>query len=90
MKITTTEQMFKEDKEATSLYGIPALLLMENAATECISIIDKEFGFNGKKVLVVCGGGNNGGDGLAIARKLFCTGINVSIFKAFDENGLKE
>ena len=90
MKIVTTEQMFKEDKEATSVYGIPALLLMENAATECINIIDKEIGFDNKKVLVVCGSGNNGGDGLAIARKLFCKGINVFIFKAFDENGLKD
>lgn len=90
MKIVTTEQMFKEDTEATSIYGIPALLLMENAATECIKIIENEFSFNNKKVLVVCGGGNNGGDGLAIARKLFIKEINVSVFKAFNETGLKE
>ena len=90
MKIVTADIMRAEDTAASEIYNIPSLLLMENAATETVAVMEKELELNGKKLLVVCGGGNNGGDGLAIARKLFCKGYDVSIFACFSETGLTE
>jgi NAD(P)H-hydrate epimerase len=56
--------------------GVPSLLLMENAAMSLTRLI-KDDGF--KSVLLLCGKGNNGGDGLACARQLFASGIEVTI-----------
>lgn len=55
------------DKQAIEEYNIPGILLMEHAAYHVFSELQKE---EGKKILIVCGPGNNGGDGLAIARQL--------------------
>lgn len=87
MKIVNTQQMKKEDKEATERYGIPSIILMENAASESVKYILEEYK-NVKSAAIVCGGGNNGGDGFAIARRLVCRGINVAIYKCFDETRL--
>ena len=84
MKIVNTQQMKKEDKEATERYGIPSIILMENAASESVKYILEEYK-NVKSAAIVCGGGNNGGDGFAIARRLVCRGINVAIYKCFEE-----
>src|SRR6185312_12545498 len=66
MKVLTVAQMNAVDR-ATVERGIPELILMENAAhrvVEYVSHLDRQ------RVVVVCGKGNNGGDGLAIARIL--------------------
>ena len=69
MKILSAAQMRELDRLTTVLHGVPSLLLMENAATRTVEVIEKKFGdVNNKRVLVVCGRGNNGGDGAAIAR----------------------
>lgn len=80
MKLVSIERMRREDKAATTDYGIPPIVLMENAATETVRIMEEKTCLKNKKILVVCGGGNNGGDGFAIARKLFCKGYDVSVF----------
>ena len=54
------------DKKAIEIVGIPSIVLMENAANEVFSKI-KDLG---QSFTVICGTGNNGGDGLAIGRKL--------------------
>ena len=79
MKIVTPEQMKNIDARAVQL-GVPSLLLMENAASAVVS----ELPTNAQTFLVVCGSGNNGGDGYAIARHLFCSGKQVYILKASD------
>ena len=77
MKVCTSEQMRLIDKKTEEIAGIPSIVLMENAAISCVSVILKEE--NLKKVLIFCGKGNNGGDGFAIARHLYSKGIDVEV-----------
>lgn len=77
MKICSSAQMREIDRTASSLGGIPSIVLMENAAFSCVSEIKK---LNPKKVGIFCGKGNNGGDGLAIARQLSIYGCDVEVF----------
>ena len=64
------------DEEAIKKYGIPSIILMENAARGIFEDIHKEW----NSFLVLCGKGNNGGDGLALARQLVTEGKNVKVF----------
>lgn len=64
------------DEEAIKKYGIPSIILMENAARGIFEDIHKEW----NSFLVLCGKGNNGGDGLALARQLITEGKNVKVF----------
>jgi NAD(P)H-hydrate epimerase len=66
MKILTVAQMNAVDR-ATVERGIPDIILMENAAHRVVEYIASA---NHQRIVVVCGKGNNGGDGLAIARML--------------------
>src|SRR5579862_5736073 len=80
MKILTAAQMRQVDRATTERYGIPSLLLMENAAMRTIEATEKEIGpIAGKHALIVCGRGNNGGDGAAIARGLHSRGALVTV-----------
>lgn len=75
MYVLPIEKCKELDKYTIEKIGIPSIVLMENAATEVVSkIINK-----GKGFLIVCGTGNNGGDGLAIARKLIISGKDVKV-----------
>jgi NAD(P)H-hydrate epimerase len=76
--IFTREQVRQVDKDAVEQYGIPSIVLMENAARQ---VADKAQAMLDatKRVLVLCGGGNNGGDGLAAARHLQNRGIDVTV-----------
>jgi hydroxyethylthiazole kinase-like uncharacterized protein yjeF len=70
LKILTPEQMNAVDR-ATVDAGIPGLILMETAAARCVEYLAERFApLEAHSILVVCGKGNNGGDGLAIARQL--------------------
>ena len=63
--------MREMDRRTIEDYGVPSLVLMENAALRVVDVIAERFGpLKGKRITVVCGKGNNGGDGLAIARHL--------------------
>ena len=69
----------KIDQCAINEYHIPSLVLMEQAAAECCRIIQNKEDPS-KKICVLCGQGNNGADGLAIARLLAHEGYEVSIY----------
>lgn len=69
--------------------GIPSLVLMERAALGVVDCIEKEC-LDFSRVLVVCGSGNNGGDGYAIARLLHLKGIMVDIFFVGKEESRSE
>ena len=87
MRILTVENSRHVEKLATER-GLSYLQLMDNAGSRCASIIKKTFeNTNRRKVLIVCGNGNNGGDGFVIARKLFQDDYDVNIMIA---NGLPE
>jgi len=70
------------DHYAINNLGIPSIVLMENAAISFMKHIDMSL----KNYLVICGKGNNGGDGYAIARHLHSAGKNVNIFSIGNEN----
>jgi NAD(P)H-hydrate epimerase len=69
--ILTAAEMRSVDA-ATIELGIPGIVLMENAAHRVMELLEREFApLNEQRIVVVCGKGNNGGDGLAIARQLY-------------------
>lgn len=70
MKILTAAEMRDVDAR-TIAAGIPGLILMENAAHRVVEALEREFApLREQRIIVFCGKGNNGGDGLAIARLL--------------------
>jgi len=89
MKVACVSEMRKLDKRAVEKYGIDEILLMENAGNAVFYAIEKEIGIKGKKILVLSGSGNNGGDGMVVARKFFSNGIEVKFFLLTEENKLK-
>ena len=66
------------DYEAIHEIGIPSLVLMEHAASQSVNVI-KQYISNKDKICVACGPGNNGADGLAIARLLSQEGYDAQI-----------
>jgi len=89
MKVSTVAQMRDLDKSAMEEFGISADLLMENAGQAAYSVILKELGITNKRFVVFCGAGNNGGDGLVIARKIHSNGGEVTVFLLGDETKFK-
>lgn len=80
MRILSAAQMREVDHLTTERYGLPGLLLMENAAAQTIAAVEKRYGsVKDKRSLIICGKGNNGGDGAAIARQLYAKGCRVRV-----------
>ncbi|MGE5417408.1 MAG: NAD(P)H-hydrate dehydratase [Acidobacteriota bacterium] len=81
MKIVSAEEMKNIDRRASEEYGIPSLILMENAGLRVVEVAENLLEkVARKRVVVVAGQGNNGGDGLVIARHLFNSGAAVDTF----------
>lgn len=81
MKTVTARQMKSLDNMAIKRFCIPALILMENAGRTASEEALKMLPRNGlRKVAILCGYGNNGGDGFVCARHLINKGIQVSIY----------
>ncbi len=73
-------QVRERDRRAIERFGIPSIVLMENAARHGADVaVEMLESFGGKRVLIVCGRGNNGGDGLAMARHLHNAGAVVGV-----------
>lgn len=79
--LPTGEQMRRADLYTIEEIGVPSMVLMERAALEVVRCMEEEQ-LDFRKVLVICGSGNNGGDGYAIARLLHLKGHDVTIFFA--------
>ncbi len=77
----TREQIRAVDRICVERYGIPGIVLMENAAR---ALCDAAVAMlpEGGRALIVCGGGNNGGDGYAVARHLHNAGVGVTLLAA--------
>jgi hydroxyethylthiazole kinase-like uncharacterized protein yjeF len=70
MKILTAEQMREIDRRTIEA-GVPSIILMENAACRFVEFLEREYKpLERRRIVVICGKGNNGGDGMAIARQL--------------------
>ena len=82
MLLGGNETTKKIDSFVINELKIPSIVLMENAAISFVKHIDE----NEDNFLIICGKGNNGGDGYAIARQLFSKGKNVKIFCISNEN----
>jgi NAD(P)H-hydrate epimerase len=76
----TRAQVREIDRRAIEQYHVPGIVLMENAARAVTdAALDMLRGVKVPSVQIVCGGGNNGGDGLAVARHLHNRGVVVDI-----------
>ncbi len=86
MRVVSAGQMRSIDANAINNFGIPGIVLMENAALAVVReiknilIINEKKSFRGLKAVIMVGKGNNGGDGLAIARHLTVLGMEVTAF----------
>src|SRR5215510_8341892 len=81
MRVLNSAQMREADRRTIEEIGIPSLVLMENAGRQVVAAIESVHGelLEGR-VAVLCGRGNNGGDGFVVARTLIQRGVDVSVF----------
>ncbi|MEM4482033.1 MAG: NAD(P)H-hydrate dehydratase [Desulfurococcaceae archaeon] len=79
IKACSVDEIKKIDELAPSL-GVDHLILMEDAGSAVYNMIVKEVGIHGKKFLVLAGTGNNGGDALVVARRIYAAGSSVDVF----------
>jgi NAD(P)H-hydrate epimerase len=80
----TRDQVRAIDRLAVERYHIPGLILMENAGRNAAQIIHERYGPAGR-AFVICGTGNNGGDGCVVARHLHNAGLSVRLLVTGDE-----
>ena len=81
MYLVTASEMRKMDQETIESFGLPGRILMENAGRGATRFLLEQLGdLSTKKIGVVAGRGNNGGDGFVIARYLSQKGIRVTVF----------
>ncbi len=81
MKALTAAQMREADRLTTERYGLPGIELMENAGAAIAEFLREKFAdIASRKILVLCGKGNNGGDGLVAARRLKDSGFAAVVF----------
>ena len=78
MRVVTSKQM-KEIERLSRYYGLTYRRLMENAGSAAAAFMRRTFPVEGLNCLVFCGRGNNGGDGLVVARKLYEYRANVLV-----------
>jgi NAD(P)H-hydrate epimerase len=88
MKLVTAATMREMDRRTIEEFKIPGIVLMENAALRVVeAIVERYSPLEGKGVAVLCGKGNNGGDGFAIARHLALRyGATVDVFSLQGEH----
>ncbi|GBC95342.1 Bifunctional NAD(P)H-hydrate repair enzyme Nnr [bacterium HR16] len=83
--LVTAEEMRQMDRRTIEEFGIPGLLLMENAGLQVVNHAEQRFGsWRGKRALVLCGGGNNGGDGMVVARHAVQRGAEALVVLVAD------
>lgn len=94
MRVVNAKQMREIEDRAIREFGIPSLLLMENAAYAVMQevrkiLVDRNPDLTGRKVTIFVGKGNNGGDGLAVARHLAMLEVDVTVYTFAKEEEFK-
>ncbi|HXT19338.1 MAG TPA: NAD(P)H-hydrate epimerase, partial [Thermoanaerobaculia bacterium] len=79
MRVLTAAAMREADERAIRGLGVPGLVLMENAAIGVVEALGDRFP-KAERVAILCGPGNNGGDGLALARHLVVRGYQPAVW----------
>ena len=77
--VLTRDEVRRIDAEAIATLGMPGIVLMEHAARGLCDVLQTRFA-SATKIIILCGPGNNGGDGFALARQLASHGLNPEIF----------
>ena len=80
VSVYITPNEMREIEESAERLGVPRLLLMENAGKSVADFIESRFGARGKRIAVIAGTGDNGGDGFVAARHLVAYGAGVQVF----------
>jgi len=81
MRVLNSAQMREADRRTIDDIGIPSLVLMENAGRQTVAAMEAVHSdLSERQVAVLCGRGNNGGDGFVVARTLAQRGVDVSVF----------
>src|SRR4029078_9152731 len=81
MRVLNTRQMRDADRRTIEEIGIPSIVLMENAGRQAVAAMEAAVeNLSDSEVGVICGHGNNGGDGFVVARTLIQRGIDVGVF----------
>jgi len=81
MRVLNAAQMREADRRTIQEIGISSLVLMENAGRQAVAAMEAMYSdLSDRHVAVLCGQGNNGGDGLVVARTLMQRGVDVSVF----------
>jgi NAD(P)H-hydrate epimerase len=89
MKVLSPERMGTYDAYAIKTWGIPSAVLMENAGRSTYRLVKERY-LNGKKqIAIVCGRGNNGGDGFVIARCALADGYKTKAYLLCGSDDLK-
>jgi NAD(P)H-hydrate epimerase len=90
MKVATAEEMQELDQKAIETYRIPGVVLMENAGRGAAEVISNVFpDLQKKRIAIVAGKGNNGGDGFVIGRHLLNQGIPIKVFLLTEPKSLR-
>ncbi len=89
MKVSSVAEIRALDREAIEGFGIPEDLLMENAGEAACAVLGREIGVTSKNFVVICGVGNNGGDGFVVARRLHAANAPVRVTVVGDESRLR-
>src|SRR6266446_1722892 len=89
MKVSRVAEMRAMDKAAIDQYSLAEELLMENAGHAAYTVLAQEIGIPQKTFLVLCGLGNNGGDGCVVARKIHSGGGAVQVYILGDTSAYK-
>jgi hydroxyethylthiazole kinase-like uncharacterized protein yjeF len=90
MKALTAAEMREVDRLTTERFGIPSLQLMENAGTRFFEFIRTYFGDTAAShAAILCGKGNNGGDGFVVARLLQEAGLRPSVYLFAEPNAVR-
>lgn len=81
--VCSAEQVRRIDADAVSCAHIPSIILMESAAAACVRALEEK---HPRRAVILCGRGNNGGDGLAIARQLCSAGVETIVILVNGDN----
>ncbi|HWG18902.1 MAG TPA: NAD(P)H-hydrate dehydratase [Terracidiphilus sp.] len=88
MKVLSAAEMQACDRATTERFGIPSLHLMRNASAAVAEFARRQFP-QARRVTVLCGRGNNGGDGMMAARLLGGSGLQVTVLLLGTPDGIK-